>query len=222
MDWLEDLIRTYLERDVPQMGFRVPAIRLRRLWTMLAHLQGEPLNYSKLAANLEIDSKTVRRYIDILTDLMLVRRLEPWHANVKKRLVKSPRYYIRDSGIQHRLLGIDHYDALLSNPILGKSWEGFVIENIHSVLPRRADTYFYRTAAGAKIDLVIKLPSLQIWAVDIKYGTAPKPGKHYNQTCQDVGATRKFMVYGGKDEFPLGNDVNAISLQGLMQKIDNI
>lgn len=219
MDWLEDLIRTYLERDVPQMGFRVPAIRLRRLWTMLAHLQGEPVNYSKLAANLEIDSKTVRHYIDILTDLMLVRRLEPWHANVKKRLVKSPRYYIRDSGIQHRLLGIDHYDALLSNPILGKSWEGFVIENVHSVLPRRAETYFYRTAAGAEIDLVIKLPSLQIWAVEIKHGTAPKPGKHYNQTCQDIGATRKFMVYGGKDEFPLGNDVSVISLRGLMQKL---
>jgi len=118
MDWLEDLIRTYLERDVPQMGFRVPAVRLRRLWTMLAHLQGEPVNHSKLAANLEVDGKTVANYIDILTDLLLVRRLQPWHANVKKRLIKSPRYYIRDSGIQHRLLGIDHHDALLSNPIL--------------------------------------------------------------------------------------------------------
>ena len=117
MDWLEDLIRTYLERDVPQMGFRVPASRLRRLWTMLAHLQGEPVNYSKLGSNLEIDSKTASHYIDILVDLLLVRRLEPWHANVKKRLVKSPRYYIRDSGIQHRLLGINSYDNLLSNPV---------------------------------------------------------------------------------------------------------
>ena len=142
MDWLEDLIRTYLERDLPQLGFRVPAIRMRRLLTMLAHLQGEPVNYSKLGANLEIDGKTVSRYIDILSDLLLVRRLEPWHANVKKRLIKAPRYYIRDSGILHRLLGIDHYDALLSNPVLGKSWEGFVVENIHSVLPRRAETYF--------------------------------------------------------------------------------
>ena len=148
MDWLEDLIRTYLERDVPQMGFRVPAIRLRRLWTMLAHLQGEPMNYSKIAANLEMDNKSVSHYIEILTDLLLVRRLDPWHANVKKRLVKSPRFYVRDSGLQHRLLGIESHKALLSNPVLAKSWEGFVVENIHSVLPRRAESYFYRTAAG--------------------------------------------------------------------------
>jgi hypothetical protein len=131
MDWLENLIRTYLERDVPQMGFRAPAVRLRRLWTMLAHLQGEPVNYAKLGANLEIDGKTVANYIDMLTDLLLIRRLAPWHGNVKKRLIKSPRYYIRDSGILHRLLGIENHDALLSNPVVGKSWEGFVVENIH-------------------------------------------------------------------------------------------
>ena len=219
MDWLEDLIRTYLERDVPQMGFQIPAVRLRQLWTMLAHLQGEPVNYSRLAANLEIDRKTVRRYIDILTDLLLVRRLEPWHANVKKRLVKSPRYYIRDSGIHHRLLGIDHYDALLSNPVLGKSWEGFVMDNIYSVLPRRAETYFYRTAAGAEIDLVIKMPSSKVWAVEIKYGVAPKLGKHYRQTCEDVGATHKYVVYGGDDEFPVGEDVVVISLPKFMEKL---
>tara|TARA_R110002124_G_scaffold149220_1_gene315130 strand:+ start:280965 stop:282143 length:1179 start_codon:yes stop_codon:yes gene_type:complete len=219
MDWLEDLIRTYLERDVPQMGFRVPANRLRRLWTMLAHLQGETINYSKLGGNLEIDGKTVSNYIDILTDLLLLRRIEPWHANVKKRLVKSPRYYIRDSGIQHRLLGIGNHDALLSNPVLGKSWEGFVVENIHSVLPRRAETYFYRTSAGAEIDLVIKMPSSEIWAVEIKHGVAPKLGKHYSQTCDDVGATKKYVVYGGDDEFPVGDDVTVISLPKLMDKI---
>jgi len=221
MDWLEDLIRTYLERDVPQMGFRVPATRLRRLWTMLAHLQGEPVNHSKLAANLEIDAKTVGHYIDILVDLLLVRRLQPWHANVKKRLVKSPRYYIRDSGIQHRLLGINSYDALLSNPVLGKSWEGFVVENIISVLPRRAETFFYRTAAGAEIDLVIKMPSSEIWAVEIKHGTAPKLGKHYSQICDDVGATRKYIVYGGDDAFPIGRDVTVISLPQLMEKLQS-
>ncbi len=221
MDWLEDLIRTYLERDVPQMGFRVPAVRLRRLWTMLSHLQGEPVNYSKLGGNLEIDGKTVSHYVDILTDLLLLRRLEPWHTNVKKRLIKSPRFYVRDSGLLHRLLGIDSYDALLSNPVLGKSWEGFVVENIHSVLPRRAETYFYRTTAGAEIDLVIKMPSSEIWAVEIKHGTSPKLGKHYSQTCNDVGATRKYVVYGGDDEFPVGDDVNVISLPKLMNKIQS-
>lgn len=219
MDWLENLIRTYLERDIPQMGFRVPAARLRRLWTMLAHLQGETVNYSKLAANLEVDAKTVSHYIDILTDLLLVRRLEPWYANVKKRLVKSPRFYVRDSGILHRLLGINAYDALLSNPVLGKSWEGFAIENIHSILPGCAETYFYRTAAGAEIDLVIKMPSSEIWAIEIKYGIAPKLGKHYSKTCDDVGARYKYILYGGEDEFPVGDDINVISLRRLMDRL---
>ncbi len=219
MDWLEDLIRTYLERDVPQMGFRVPAGKLRRLWTMLAHLQGEVVNVSKLASNLEVQRVTINHYIDILVDLLLVRRLQPWYVNIKKRLVKSPRYYIRDSGIQHRLLGIDTYDALLSYPALGKSWEGFVIENIHSVLPSRAETYFYHTAAGAEIDLVIKLSFSEIWAVEIKYGVAPKPSKHYSRTCEDVGATKKYIVYGGGDEFSIGDDVVVISLSKLMQKL---
>ena len=219
MDWLENLIRTYLERDIPQMGFRVPAARLRRLWTMLAHLHGETINYSKLASNLEVDAKTVSNYIDILTDLLLIRRLEPWHANVKKRLVKSPRYYVRDSGILHRLLGINSYDALLSNPVLGKSWEGFAVENILSVLPSRVETYFYRTAAGAEVDLVIKMPSSKIWAIEIKHGVAPKLGKHYSQTCDDVGATHKYILYGGDDEFPVGNDVKIISLSGLMERL---
>ena len=219
MDWLENLIRTYLERDIPQMGFRVPAARLRRLWTMLAHLQGETINYSKLASNLEVDAKTVSHYIDILTDLLLIRRLEPWHTNVKKRLVKSPRYYVRDSGILHRLLGINSYDTLLSNPVLGKSWEGFAVENILSVLPSRAESYFYRTAAGAEVDLVIKMPSSEIWAIEIKHGVAPKIGKHYSQTCNDVGAAHKYILYGGDDEFAVRNDVKIISLSGLMERL---
>ena len=220
MDWLENLVRTYLERDIPQMGFRVPATRLRRLWTMLAHLQGETINCSKLASNLEVDAKTVSYYIDILINLLLVRRLDPWHANVKKRLVKSPRYYVRDSGLLHRLLGINNYDALLSNPVLGKSWEGFAVENILSVLPHRAEAYFYRTAAGAEIDLVIKLSSAKIWAIEIKHGVAPKLGKHYSETCEDVGASHKFILYGGDDEFPMGKEVTMISLSGLMKKLD--
>jgi hypothetical protein len=220
MDWLENLIRTYLERDVPQMGFRAPAVRLRRLWTMLAHLQGEPVNYTKLGANLEIDGKTVANYIDMLSDLLLIRRLAPWHGNVKKRLIKSPRCYIRDSGILHRLLGIDNHDALLSNPVVGKSWEGFVVENIHSVLPLRSETYYYRTAAGAEIDLLIRMPSSEIWAVEIKYGVAPKLGKHFSKTCDDVGASRKYVLYGGDDEFPVGDDVTVISLPRLMKHLE--
>lgn len=219
MEWLEDLIRTYMERDVPQMGFDVPAQTLRRLWTMLAHLQGETINASKLATNLEVRRTNINHYIGLLTDLLLIRRIAPWHANVKKRLVKSPRYYVRDSGVLHRLLGIGDYDALLSNPVLGKSWEGFVVENIHSVLPRLAETWFYRTAAGAEIDLVIKMPNADIWAVEIKHGVAPKLGEHLSQTCDDVGATHKFVVYGGDDEFSVGDNVRMISLSKIMKKL---
>lgn len=219
MTWLENLIRTYLERDVPQMGFRVPATRLRRLWTMLAHLQGESVNFSKLGANLEVDSKTVSSYIDILVDLLLVRRLEPWHANVKKRLVKSPHFYIRDSGILHRLLGIGDYNSLLSNPVLGKSWEGFVIENILSVLPNHVEAYFYRTAAGAEIDLLLKLSGKELWAIEIKNSVAPKIKKGFHLACKDIKATRKYVIYGGEDEFPIAKDTTVLSLKGMLVKL---
>ncbi|MCY4052713.1 MAG: ATP-binding protein [Hyphomicrobiales bacterium] len=219
MEWLEILIRTYLQRDIPQMGFNVPADRLRRLWTFLAHLQGETVNASKMAENLEVRNASINHYIDILTSLLLVRRVEPWHANVKKRLVKSPRYYVRDSGILHRLLGIGNYRALLSNPVLGKSWEGFVVENIHSVLPRLAETYFYRTSAGAEIDLIIKMPNAEVWAVEIKHGATPNLGKHYSRTCDDVGTTRKYVVYGGDNEFSVGDGVRVISLPKIMEEL---
>ena len=179
-------------------------------------MQGEPINFSKLGGNLEVDGKTVAGYVDILVDLLLVRRLEPWYANVKKRLVKSPNFYIRDSGILHRLLGIGDYDSLLSNPVLGKSWEGFVIENILSVLPLRAAAYFYRTAAGAEIDVLLTLPGKELWAIEIKHSVAPTITKGFHLACKDVKATRKFVVYGGNDEFPIANDTTVISLKKLL------
>ena len=221
MEWLEDLIQTYLERDIPQLGFDVSSQTLRRLLTMLAHLQGETINASHLAANLETSRAKINQCIDLLTDMLLIRRINPWHTNFKKRLVKSPRYYIRDSGILHRLLGIENYNALLSNPVLGKSWEGFVIENIHSITSRLADIYFYRTAAGAEIDLVIKMKNSDVWAIEIKFGTAPNLSKFFNQTCKDVGATHKFIIYGGDDEFPIGNNIKIISLPRIMNLIAN-
>ncbi len=219
MEWLEMLIRTYLEQDIPQVGFRVPSGRLRRLWTMIAHLQGETLNYSKLGNNLEVDGKTVTHYLDILVDLLLVRRLNPWYGNIRKRLVKSPRFYVRDSGILHRLLGIGNYDSLLSNPVLGKSWEGFVIENIVSILPNSVESYYYRTSAVSEIDLVLKISSKELWAIEIKYGVAPgiKPGLHH--ASEDIKATRKFVVYGGHDEFAIEKNTSVISLPKLMEKL---
>ena len=222
MIWLENLVETYLERDIPNLAFQIPSTRLRQLWTMLAHLQGETVNYSKLSGNLEIDGKTVSRYIDVLTDLLLVRRLMPWHENVKKRLVKSPRYYVRDSGILHCLLGIHDFDSLLSHPVLGKSWEGFVIENIHSVLPRLAKTYYYRATTGAEIDLLIKFGFNDIWAIEIKFGVAPKISNVFGRICDDVGANRKYVVYGGDEEFSIGNGTTMISLPRLLRKIQNV
>ncbi len=219
MLWLEQLIRTYIERDIPRLGLKAPASKLRRLWTMLAHMQGETINISKLAGNLEWQRPVVNQYLDVLTDLLLLRRLEPWYQNVKKRLVKAPRYYIRDSGIQHQLLGIGYHNHLISNPVMGKSWEGFVIENIHAVLPARTQTYFYRTAAGAEIDLVIQWSAAETWAVEIKYGVAPKISKHYPSICDDINATHRYVVYGGNDTFSLGKGVQMISLKKLMGKI---
>lgn len=219
MKWLEMLVRTYLERDIPQIGFRVPAARLRRLWTMLAHLQGTAVNHSKLGGNLEVDGKTISHYLDILVDLLLVRRMEPWHANVKKRLVKSPRLYVRDSGVLHQLLGIADHDALLSHPVLGKSWEGFAIENLLSVLPAGAQSYYYRTSNGTEIDLVLELSATELWAVEIKHGLAPKIRTRFHRACEDIKARRKFIVYGGNDEFPIEKHTTVISLPGLMEKL---
>lgn len=218
-DWRENFIRTYLERDVPQLGFRVPATRLRRLWTMLAHIQGENINFSKLAANLEVDAKTVVHYLEILEDLLLVRRINPWYENVKKRLVKSPRFYVRDSGILHKLLGVNDVNALLSHPILGKSWEGFVLENILSVIPTDTEAYFYRTSAGAEVDLLLKFSTGKIWAIEVKYGVAPKIEKGFYQSVEDLGVDKKYIVYSGDSKFNVEQDVEMISLLELLKKI---
>ncbi len=168
--WRENFIRTYLERDIPQLGPRVPAETLRRFWTMLAHIQGGTLNAAQLARGLGVDGKTVARYFDLLVDLLVVRRLPPLHANVGKRLVKSPKVYVRDSGIVHTLLGLDDRDAVLGHPVAGGSWEGFVIENLLGSAPERVKASFYRTSAGAEIDLVLEMLGGKLWTVEIKRG----------------------------------------------------
>ncbi|NND17695.1 MAG: ATP-binding protein, partial [Silicimonas sp.] len=167
LNWREDFIRTYLERDIPSFGLRIPAETLRRFWTMLAHEQGGLLNAAKLAGNLGVSGQSVARYLDLLVDLMLVRRLPPWHSNAGKRLVKSPKVYIRDPGLCHALLGIETQEDLLGHPVVGGSWEGFCIENLIAAAPRGSEASFYRSSAGAEIDLVLKLPRGQIWAIEI-------------------------------------------------------
>ena len=213
--WRENFVRTYLERDIPQLGPRVPAETLRRFWTMLAHLQGGMFNAAQLARSLAIDGKTVARYLDLLVDLLLVRRLPPFHANVGKRLVKSPKVYVRDSGIVHTLLGLDDRDAVLGHPVAGGSWEGFVLENLLGAAPERVKPWFYRTAAGAEIDLVLELPAGDLWAVEIKRGLAPRLDKGFHHARLDLNPKRSFIVYSGVERYPKGEGVEVIGLSEL-------
>jgi predicted AAA+ superfamily ATPase len=220
MKWRQDFIRTYLERDIPRLGPRIPAETLRRFWTMLAYNQGELLNAAKLAAALGVDGKTVSRYLDLLVDLLLVRRLKPWHGNTGKRLVKSPKTYVRDSGIVHALLGIPDKETLLGHPICGQSWEGFVIENCLSVAPPHCEASFYRTSAGAECDLLITFPDQKTWAIEIKRNQAPSLAKGFYFAQSDIKPEASFVVYPGQETYPMNETVQAISLINLMKLID--
>jgi len=219
--WRRDFIKTYLERDVPQLGPRVPAETLERLWIMLAHGQGTNINASKLAASLEVSSVSVGRYIDLLVDLLLVRRLQPYTTNIKKRLVKSPRVYVRDSGITHALLNIGTYNDLLGHPVVGKSWEGFVIENIMSILPQGTQAFYYRTAGGAEIDLLIEFASnpREFWAIEIKRSASANVGRGFFEACEDINPARKFVVNAEGDSFPMRDGIEAIGLFDFMRLI---
>lgn len=221
-DWRRDFIKTYLERDIPQLGGRVPAETLGRFWTMLAHNQGTTLNAVQLAKSLEVTSMTVRRYLDLMVDLLLVRRLKPWTYNVGKRLVRSPKVYVRDSGIVHTLLNITTVNDLLGHPVVGGSWEGFVIENVVSVLPAGVQPYYYRTSGGAELDLVLEFGVSERWAIEIKRSASPSLSKGFYIACEDVKATRKYVVYSGQDSFSMGQGVRAVSLYGLMQALINL
>lgn len=213
--WRTNFIHTYLERDVPQFGYRIPAEKLRRFWTMLAHSQGNLLNAVRLAQAIAVESKAVARYLDLLVDLLLVRRLPPFHANVGKRLVKAPKVYVRDSGLVHALLTLDDRDAVLGHPVAGGSWEGFVIENLLRVAPERTEASFYRTGAGAEIDLLLKLPGNKLWAVEVKSGLAPTVERGLHIAREDLKPTRTFVVYAGTDRFSMGNGIEAIGLRDL-------
>ncbi|MFZ5616677.1 MAG: ATP-binding protein [Pseudomonadota bacterium] len=211
--WREDFIKTYLERDIPQLGPRIPAETLGRFWTMLAHRQGGLWNAADLARSLGVDGKTVAKYLDIFVDLLLVRRLTPLHVNVSKRLTKSPKTFIRDSGVVHSLLNLDDREAVLGSPVSGGSWEGFVIENILAIAPRRTAANFYRSAAGAEIDLVLTLPGDETWAIEIKRGAAPAIERGFYNALEDVAPARAFVVHSGDDRYPLKQGVEAISLR---------
>ena len=219
LEWRRDFIRTYLERDIPQLGPRIPSETLERFWTMLAHNQGSVLNAAHLARNLEVSGVTIGRYLDLMVDLLLVRRLKPWTFNIGKRRVRSPKVYIRDSGITHALLNIGNYTELLGHPVVGGSWEGFVVENIMSVAPFSVQPFYYGTPGGAEIDLILEFSPTEKWAIEIKRNSAPSVSKGFYIACEDIQPQRRYIVYSGKDRFALPQGVTAIPLFGLMQEI---
>ncbi len=217
--WRQDFIRSYLERDIPQFGRRIAAETLRRFWTMLAHHQGGVLNVAQLGRNLGVDAKTAAAYIDLLVDLLLVRRLPSWQANVGKRLVKSPKVYVRDSGLVHALLAIVDKEMLLSHPVVGASWEGLIVEQLLAVAPEGAQGFYYRTSGGAEIDLLLSFPEGQKWAVEIKRSLAPRPERGFHSACADLDPERRFVVYPGDDSYPVGDGIQAVSLPQLARML---
>jgi predicted AAA+ superfamily ATPase len=217
--WRTDFIRTYLERDIPQLGPRIPAETLRRLWTMLAHNQGGLLNAAHLARGLGVTGATVSHYLDLMVDLLLVRRLSPRLANVGKRLVRSPKVYVRDSGLVHALLGLVDKEAVLSHPVAGTSWEGLVVENALTELAGRAEPSFYRTSGGAEIDLVLSWRDGREWAIEVKRSAAPKLERGMRSALEDLRPERSFIVYPGNERYRLGTETEAIGLDELCEEI---
>lgn len=217
--WRENFIRSYLERDIPQFGPRIAAETLRRFWTMLAHHQGGLLNVAQLARNLGVDGKTALSYTDLLCDLLLLRKLAPWHTDTGKRLVKAPKVYVRDSGLVHALLNIQSKESLLSHRVLGASWEGFCIETLLACAPAGVTAYFYKTSGGAEIDLLLNWPGGQLWAIGIKRSSAPKVERGFHSACDDLKPSQKWVVYPGPETYPLAADIQAISLHGLCEKL---
>ncbi len=219
--WRQDFIRTYLERDIPQLGPRIPAETLRRLWTMFAHHQGGLLNAAQLARGLGVSATTIAHYLDLMVDLLLVRRLAPRVANLGKRLVRSPKVYVRDSGLLHALLGLADKEAVLGHPVAGPSWEGMAIENLLAAAGadgHQVQGSFYRTSHGAEIDLILTWPSGEEWAVEIKRSLAPRLERGFHSALADLAPQRALVVYPGADAYRLTPSVQAIGLTELCEQ----
>lgn len=216
LDWRNDFLSLLLARDIPRAGPAVAEEKMRRLWTMLAHGQGGLWNGARIAAGLGLDTRTVNRHLGLLVDLLLARRLAPFSANLGKRLVKSPKIYVRDSGLLHALLGIRDLPGLLGHPVVGASWEGFVIETLVGAAPRGTAASFYRTANGAECDLVLELPGRRRpWAIEVKRGAPPRLSRGFHSARADLRAERAFVVYPGEARYPMSGGVEAVSLPEL-------
>jgi predicted AAA+ superfamily ATPase len=219
--WRQDFIRTYLERETPQLGPRIPAETLRRLWTMFAHHQGGLLNSAQLARGLGVSGATIAHYLDLMVDLLLVRRLAPRLPNAGKRLVRSPKVYIRDSGLVHALLGLADKEAVLGHPVAGPSWEGMAIENLLAAAgagEQQVQGSFYRTSHGAEIDLILAWPGGEEWAIEIKRSLAPTLERGFHSALADLAPQRALVVYPGADSYHMAPSIEAIGLAELCEQ----
>lgn len=213
--WREAFVATLLERDLPQLGIRVPAASLRRFWLMIAHAHAQLWNASAVGASLGLTAPTARHYLNLLAATFMARELAPYRANLKKRLVKTPKVYVRDSGILHGLLGLRTRDELLAHPVCGASWEGWAIEQILALAPPGATPSFYRTAAGAEIDLLLERPGKSMLAFEIKRSVAPRPSKGLLAAMQDLGVRRAYVVCPVRERYPLAQGVEALPVEEL-------
>lgn len=215
MIWLENYIRTYVERDIPQLGFQIPALQLKRLLTMCAHNQGQQLNLSKLGESMGLTHPTIKRYIDLLEQTFIVRTIPPYEVNVKKRLIKSPKVFVRDSGILHQLLAIPNFNSLLGHPVFGSSWEGIVVENIIVNRPTW-DYFFYRTATGDEIDLILKKGNQTI-AIECKASDAPKVTKGFYRSLEVIQPTKTFIIAPTNDIYKIAENITVIGLDNFLK-----
>ena len=211
--WRKQFIQTLLERDFPQWGVRVPAVALLRLWSMVAHYHGQRWNAAEPARALGVRTSTMRRYLDLLTDALVLRQLQPWHANLGKRQVKSPKIYVRDSGLLHHLLGLETEKAVLSHPKLGASWEGFVIEQVLATEPFD-EAWFWATHQGAEIDLLLRRGD-RLLGVECKRADAPKLTASIRIALDDLGLERVAVIYPGAKRYAMGDSVEAVPLKAL-------
>jgi len=213
--WRLDFMRTYLERDIPQLGIKIASERVQKLWHMCAHLHGQLLNYSKLAGSLGVDDHTVRNYLELLCGTFMVRFLRPVHANLKKRLVKAPKIYIRDTGLLHALLGLEAQNELLGHPVYGDSWEGFVTETIFAYLRPSVTAGFYRTASGAEIDLILEKGAKRV-AIECKASSAPRVQRGFWNAMEDLNISKAWVISPVDDAYPMEKGVTVTSLMAFL------
>jgi hypothetical protein len=221
IDWRESFIKTYLERDVPNFGIKIPSLQLRRFWMMLAHSHGSLWNASKIAVALGVSPPTAKYYLDILEETFIVRQLLPFYLNIKKRIVKSPKVFIRDSGLLHTLFSISSKEELLSHPAAGHSWEGFVIEQIINIISKKYVPYFYRTSAGAEVDLVIVKGDKAVLCIEIKLSLSPLPSQGFFNAMNDLNCKDGIIVYPGNDAYPIKHNVKVVPFIKLSDYLPN-